>query len=105
MLTCVLVAALGSAFAILRWEDANRLATMASALGAVAAVGVAVWAALPGITAGGRARKTGKAAARGRGSRANTGITGSGQLARVDCTGEAEAEDGGTANTGVDFRS
>jgi hypothetical protein len=92
-------------FAVIRWEDANRIATMASALGAVAAVGVAVWAALPGSRAGQRASRTGKAVAKGKGSMANTGLTGLGQPAQVNRSGEARAEDGGTANTGVDSGS
>jgi hypothetical protein len=104
VLTCVAVAALGAVVTVTRWEYANRIATIASALATVAAVGVAVWAALPGSGAGVRASRTGNATARGRGSRANTGLTGppASGPAVADRTGDAEATGGGSATTGVD---
>ncbi len=105
VLTCVVVAVVGALFAIVRWEDANRIATAASALAAVAAVGVAVWAALPRKSdAGTQASRTGSATAHGPGSRANTGVTGPTMPgpAVADRTGAAEATDRGSANTGVD---
>jgi hypothetical protein len=100
VITLLLVAALGAWFAVVRWEDANKVATAASALGAVAAVGVAVWAAMRSPRPEGRVRVrgTGSAVARGGGS-ANTGVIGGG-TAQVRNTGDAEA-DGGDANTGV----
>jgi hypothetical protein len=105
ILTCVVVAALGAIFAIVRWEHANRIATVASAVAAVAAVGVAVWAALPGNGAAGmRASRTGGATARGPGSRANTGVSGPAMAGPVVAghTGAAEATEGGSSNTGID---
>jgi hypothetical protein len=103
-LTCVVLAGLGTAFAVMRWQHANRIATVASALAAVAAVGVAVWAALPGAAVAPRASRTGTATARGRGSWANTGVAGPAThgAAVATRTGAAEAADGGKANTGVD---
>jgi hypothetical protein len=47
LITLLLVALSGGAFTILAWDQASRLATVVSAMAAVAAVGVAVWAALP----------------------------------------------------------
>jgi hypothetical protein len=106
VLTCVVVAVLGGVFAVVRWEHANRIATIASALAAVAVLGVAVWAALPGSGAGARASRTGNATARGRGSRVNTGVAGPAVpgLTAADGTGDAEATGGGSANTGVDWQ-
>jgi cytosine/uracil/thiamine/allantoin permease len=107
LITCVVVAALALAFVVSRWDQANRIATVASALATVAAVGVAVWAALPGSGSAARAIRTGTARARGLGARANSGISATtsapgGTLA--DRTGEARATDGGSANSGVDLR-
>jgi hypothetical protein len=110
VLTCLVVAGFGGWFALARWEDANRVATAASALGALAAIGVAVWAALRTPAGAGDSRinrvrisDTGDAKA-GSGGRANTGLRGSGDIrsARVEHTGRAEAEGGGDANTGVE---
>lgn len=105
--TCVLVAGLGGWFATARWEDANRVAAIASALAAVAAIGVAVWAALRGT---GRPRSqsvSNSGNATSKGGQANTGIAGSGsasdQQAKVRRTGDAHSEDGGSANTGIRF--
>jgi hypothetical protein len=102
--TCVVLAGLCAAFAVVRWEHANRIATVASALAAVAAVGVAVWAALPGTATGPRVSRTGTATAMGLGSCANTGVAGptTHDAAVATRTGSAEATDGGRANTGVD---
>lgn len=111
VLTCVMVAGLGGWFAVARWDQTNKVATVASALGAVAAVGIAIWTALrdssgrPRRTGGIRAAGTGKATARGAGSSATTGVRGksggTGALSARD-TGDAEAEGGGRAVTGVD---
>ena len=101
VVTCLVVAGAGVWLAIARWEDANKLATVLSALGAVAAVGVAVWAALRGSSQSARASRTGSAAA-GYGGVANTGVQGtvSGDV-RVSRTGDAQVEGDGQANTGV----
>ncbi|NGY64105.1 hypothetical protein G7043_34810 [Lentzea sp. NEAU-D13] len=101
LLTCLVVAGLAGWFAIARWDDANKVAAFASALGAVAAVGVAVWAALRTSGSGQvTVRRTGRAEARGGGS-ANSGVRGktSGPV-RVEDTGDAVADDG-DANSGV----
>lgn len=108
VLTCVVVAGLGVWFAVAGWEDSNRVASVASALGAIAAVGVALWAALRSTSQGGsgmvRVSRTGRARA-GHGGAANTGFTGSPAsslgFARVDRTGEAVTADDGDANTGI----
>ncbi|UKD58602.1 hypothetical protein L3Q65_18365 [Amycolatopsis sp. FU40] len=77
VVTCALVATLGVSFAIIQWDVANKIATTISALGAVAAVGVAVRAALSGPQASGVvcASDTGRAAAESGGG-AITGISG-----------------------------
>lgn len=91
---------------VLKWDEADKVATGASALAGVAAVGVAVWAGWPvaaGLRGGVRVSRTGKAKA-GPGGRANTGFSGGGVVpdeVRVDRTGDAE---GGDANSGVDTR-
>ena len=106
VVTSVVVAGLLVWFVVARWEDANRIATVSSALGAVAAVGVAVWAALRGS----RTEKsigvfdTGTATANS-GGRAITGLSGdhekvSGSV-RVEQTGNAKATGGGDAVTGA----
>ncbi|HET9663941.1 MAG TPA: hypothetical protein VFP00_06920, partial [Burkholderiales bacterium] len=51
--TCVAVAVLGAVFAVVGWDRAERWAAVISALVAVAALGVGVWAAIPPRTAGG----------------------------------------------------
>ena len=76
-----------------------------SVLAAVAAVGVGLWAGMPGrdqdrVRIGG----TGTATATGPGSAANSGVTGPPTLPGpvvVDGTGAARAGDGGSANSGV----
>ncbi len=47
LLTALAVAALAAVFAWVGWEQAGRIATVLAGLAAVAALGVAVWAALP----------------------------------------------------------
>ena len=71
----VVVAALGGWFAVARWDDANKVAAVLSALGAVAAIGVTVWAALRTPPSGSSlvVSDTGRAVA-GPGGRAITGI-------------------------------
>ncbi|MFD9733570.1 hypothetical protein [Umezawaea sp. NPDC059074] len=97
VITCLVTAGLGVWFAVASWDSANKVAVIASALAAVAAVGVAVWA---GLRTGGRivVSDTGDATA-GPGGRANTGVRGA-TSARVKRTGNARA--GGDANTGVE---
>lgn len=103
LVTGIAVAALSTLLALLRWEDASKLATGVQALTGVAAVGVAVWAAWPAVMApkGIRVSRTGKATAGPKGS-ANTGFSGSSGTfpdgLRVNRTGDAE---GGDTNTGV----
>lgn len=107
VLTCVVVAGLGATFALTQWDNANRIATSASALASVAAVGVAVWAGLAASRTGVRASRTGKATATGQGSRSNSGVAGSAKLAGpalADRTGDARAAEGGSANSGADLR-
>lgn len=103
ILTCLLLAGLGVYSAVARWDDANRIATIAASLAAVAAVGVGIWAALPANRQQSAVSRSGKALARGRGSTANTGISGAGSSpSAVTGSGDAHATDGGQANTGVD---
>ena len=100
VVTCVVVAGLGVWFAIARWEDANRVATVASALGALAAVGVAVWAAVRGSGKTLTVSDTGRATAEH--GKAITGVSGhaDGPI-RVERTGDAKATGGGDAITGA----
>ncbi|MCK2241819.1 MULTISPECIES: hypothetical protein [unclassified Crossiella] len=102
ILTLLVVAGLLIWLALSRWDDANKIATTASALGAVASVGIAVWAALRTTKPGGtiRVSGTGKATATGSGS-ANTGIRGKPNgTAEAKNTGDANSG-GGDANTGI----
>jgi hypothetical protein len=103
VVTAAVVVVVAVVLAVLRWDEANKLASALSALAGLAAVGVGVWAALPGSALGRiRASRTGKAVAR-RGGSANTGVSGKGDAAgdvRADHTGDADAS-GGDANTGV----
>jgi hypothetical protein len=107
--TCVVVAGVGAMFAVLQWDVANRVATMASALGAVAAVGIAVWAALPSRRSASsgsavvRAERTGDAVS-GRGGIATSGIWVRGQVdgsLEARRTGAADATRGGDATSGI----
>ncbi|MFI6740924.1 hypothetical protein ACIBI9_49080 [Nonomuraea sp. NPDC050451] len=114
LVTAVVVVVVAVVLAVLRWDDANKLSTALSALAGLAAVGVGVWAALPGSSGRRRVRasRTGKATA-GRGGQANTGVivvkgaktaeAGEGAVddVRADKTGDADASGGGDANTGV----
>jgi hypothetical protein len=107
--TCVMVAGVGAVFAVAQWDVANRVATMASALGAVAAVGIAVWAALPSrrSTSNGpdvvRAERTGDAVS-GRSGVATSGIRDRGQSGgslEAKRTGASDATRGGDATSGI----
>ncbi|NUT99309.1 MAG: hypothetical protein HOY78_45620 [Saccharothrix sp.] len=110
VVTCVVVAGLGVWFAVAKWDQTNKVATVASALGAVAAVGVALWTALrtspsqSGRAGAIRVSGTGKATATGAGSSAVSGVRGkAGDLGPVTArdTGDAEADGGGSAVSGV----
>lgn len=106
LLTCLAVAGLLIWLAVAKWTEASKIATIISALAAVAAVGVAVWAALPrsGSMGSVRASRTGNAVARGN-STATSGIVArtrwSGDQITADSTGDADASDGGDATSGV----
>nr|WTA70845.1 hypothetical protein OHB51_17515 [Micromonospora sp. NBC_00855] len=103
LITGLLVAVLASAFVVLRWDSADRIATAVSALAGLAAVGVALWAALPTARSGVRARETGAMWARGAGY-ANSGIDAPASDTtpmEVSRTGDATAGDGGQAITGI----
>jgi hypothetical protein len=106
LVTCLVVAGLGVWLTMAKWDTASKFTAVISALGAVAAVGVAVWAALagPGLTGGARARRTGKATARENGV-AVTGVVVSARKTaaqvEADRTGDADASAGGEATSGV----
>lgn len=115
VVTCVIVAGLTISFVVLQWDRASWLATVVAALAAVAAVGVAVWAALRDPSSGTKntieVKGTGDAIANGDGN-ANTGVkAGSenevrpGSIIQVTDTGRASATKHGQANTGVDLTS
>lgn len=100
--TCVVVAVLGWMFAVSQWETASRIATVASALAGVAAVGVGIWAALPGVSQSAVVvRETSTAKTAGKGN-AVTGYHGSGSArpVTVERTGDAEATGDGDAISG-----
>ncbi|MGP4101096.1 hypothetical protein [Nonomuraea sp. KM90] len=102
-MTCLIVAGFAILLVLLTWEDANKIATAVSATAGLAAVGVAVWAALPSSAKRVRVSGTGKATARA-GGVAVSGLTGpltaSGGVLEVNRTGDAEAS-GGKATSGV----
>jgi hypothetical protein len=106
VVTCVVVAGLGTWFVVARWDDASKVATLVVALAGVAAVGIAVWAALAARpdSGGVRVAGTGDAVA-GKGGVAISGLTASGGTVpdriEIDRTGKADASDGGTATTGA----
>ncbi|WP_218004838.1 hypothetical protein [Actinomadura macra] len=105
--TAVLVAGLAVVLLVLKWNDANKVAVVVSTLAAVAAVGVAVVAVLPGGgPRGALVSRTGRAIS-GRGGRANSGFAGRSRSHRGDVqvrrTGDADASKGGDANSGIQF--
>jgi hypothetical protein len=105
MATAGVVTTVAVLLVLLRWDSANKIAVVVSALATVAAVGVAVWAALPAVSGMGvQVSRTGRATA-GTGGRANSGVFGpAGSLLNdvlVDRTGDADASNGGDANTGI----
>jgi len=102
VMTCVVVAVLGCVFAVSQWDTASRIATLASALAGVAAVGIGIWAALPGTSPSGIVvRNTGAAKTAGAGS-AVSGYHGSRPQGPVtlEQTGDAEATGDGDAVSG-----
>ncbi|MEU5083068.1 MULTISPECIES: hypothetical protein [Streptomyces] len=102
IVTCAVVAILGWLFAVSQWETASRIATVASALAGVAAVGIGIWAALPGAGQGGIAvRDTSSARTTGPGD-AVSGFQGkkSSGTVTVERTGSAEATGEGNAISG-----
>ncbi|MEV7907710.1 hypothetical protein [Streptomyces anulatus] len=101
--TCVVVAVFGVVFTVIQWEQANRIATSVSALAALAAVGIAVWAALPGTPPGTRIRVSGTGrAVSGPGGQAVSGAVAAaaGEIV-VERTADADASEGGEATSGV----
>jgi hypothetical protein len=104
ILTALAVAALAAVFAIVGWDQASRIATVLAGLVAVATLGVAVWAALPGrYPAGVRVSHTGSARA-SKGGIATTGLSGIAHPAgpvEVEHTGRADATESGEATTGA----
>jgi hypothetical protein len=105
MATAGVVAVLAVLLVVFRWDSANKVAVVVSALAAVAAVGVAIWAALPAVSGKGwRVSRTGRATV-GSGGRANSGVSGpTGSLpddVLVHRTGDADASNGGDANSGI----
>ncbi|MEU8419669.1 hypothetical protein AB0C15_02180 [Micromonospora sp. NPDC048835] len=99
----LLVAVLATAFVVLGWDSADRIATAVSALAALAGVGVALWAALPTAQSGVHVGQTGTTRARGTGY-ANSGIdapAGDATPMEVHRTGDATAGDGAQAISGI----
>jgi hypothetical protein len=103
LITGLLVAVLATAFVVLGWGSADRIATGVSALAGLAGVGVALWAALPGARPGLRVRGTGAARVRGTGY-ATSGIDAPADDTTpmdVSGTGDVTAGDGGQAISGI----
>jgi hypothetical protein len=59
LLTALVVAALAAVFAWVGWDQAIRIATVIAGLVGVAALGVAVWAALPSSRSAGSEKPAG----------------------------------------------
>jgi hypothetical protein len=103
--TAAIAAIFGGILVLIRWDDANKIAETVSAIASVTAVGVAIWAALPGqgTSPNLRVSRTGSAWA-GPGGQANTGISGSAPpraSMQVHRTGRADASREGDANSGI----
>jgi hypothetical protein len=104
--TCLVVTGLCVWLAVVKWNSASKIATIVSALAGVAAVGIAMWAALPDSlrVSGPRAAWTGKAVARGHG-KANSGVIApnhkSAGYPQAYRTGDADASDDGEATSGI----
>ena len=106
LVTCLVATGLLVWLTVAKWDSASKVAAVVTAVAAVAAVGVAVWAALPGSGRPGQllASRTGKTSAGSKG-RAVSGIVAPAGKAtsrvRADRTGDADAGDGGEATSGV----
>jgi uncharacterized membrane protein len=101
--TFAVVMGLGAWLVISR-EQADKVTGVVTALAAVAAVGVAVWAAVrvPQRSGAIVVSNTGSAkAARGRAIAGFSGKFDSEEEIRVDHTGDTEAEDGGESVSGI----
>jgi hypothetical protein len=103
--TAGVVAVVAVLLVTLGWDSANKIAVTLSTLATVAAIGVAIWAGLPGVSGKGiRVSRTGRATA-GPGGRANAGVSGPASSLPdnvvVDRTGGADASGGGDANSGI----
>lgn len=107
IVTCLVITVLAVVFLVTERDESTWIATVVSALVAVAAMGVALWAALPSAVRGLRVSRTGSATA-GRGGRAVSGYVGpAGQPSTavdVSRTGGADATAGGDAVSGVEVR-
>ncbi|MDT0547638.1 hypothetical protein [Streptomyces lonegramiae] len=104
-LTGLAVTVLAGALCFLSWDRANQVAGIVSALVGLVALGTGVLALISGRDGAVRVANTGRATAVGVGSQANTGLTVQGRVnggVEVDGTAEAQAENGGRANTGYD---
>jgi hypothetical protein len=103
--TVLVVGGMSVAFVFISSGVAGQVEAAVSAIAGVAAIGTAVWAALPhgtkthGTAGVAVAERTGAATADGPGSKANSGVRGAGTVKR---TGAASATGGGSASTGVD---
>jgi hypothetical protein len=104
VVTLLVVAGLGFWFAVARWDDASKVASVLSALAGVAAVGVAAWAALRVSTPASRITVKGTGDATSDSGEANTGVRGTsvpeGSTVKIQKTGDARTT-GGDANTGL----
>lgn len=115
VVTGVVAAGLLVWLTVAQWEQANRVATIASAVGTVAAAGIAIWAGLrtpphgtPANPASGgiRVQRTGRGRTGQRGA-AITGVRSTGAVppggVEVDRSGSARTDGDGDAVTGVDL--
>ncbi|MFB6519894.1 hypothetical protein [Streptomyces sp. NPDC056401] len=108
----LVIAGLLIAFTTLKWDQANRLATVASLVVAVLSLGAAVFFGLrpaqPPRRGGITVRNSGNARATGAGSRATSGAAGAPGAAsgpvEVSDSGDAEARDGGRGTSGWESR-
>jgi hypothetical protein len=104
LLTVLAVVALAGVFAVVGWDQADRIAIVVAGLVAVAALGVEVRAALLGEpTAGVQVKDTGSARA-SKGAIATSGLSGtapSAGLVEVEHTGSADASESGEATSGI----
>ena len=104
--TCLAVAGLGMWLTLVKWDSASKIALVASTLAAVAAVGVALWAAWPTSRplSGVRVSRTGKAVAKTNSSATSGIVAPAGERLgplEADRTGDADANDGADATSGI----